>query len=110
MKSKHEILSLAYHKAIAHKIRETPALIYKAGDNLARLRELNGEDSHSQEWGVILKAPVEVICTFLESESEHADELRHASVFTGILTQYERAEIWSQIFDRPFSVVNDFQF
>jgi hypothetical protein len=109
MKSKHEILSLEYHKAIAQKIRETPALIQKARDNLSRLLELNGENRHSQEWGIILKAPVDLVCAFLESDGEHADELRHASVCSGILTPQERADIWSRTFDRPFPVVSDVQ-
>lgn len=101
MKSKHEILSLNYHKAIAQKIRENPSLIQIAIQNLDRFRELNGGACYSQRWADILKLSVNEVCDFLESESEYADERRHSSVFVGILTRDERLEIWSRTFGKP---------
>lgn len=101
MKSKHAILSLNYHKAIAQKIRENPSLIQIAIHTLDRFREMNGGSCYSQRWADILKRDVNEVCNFLESESEYADDLRHSSVFTGILTRDERLQVWSRTFGKP---------
>lgn len=102
MKSKHPTLSLEYHRAIAEKLRKDPSLLQKAWDNVCRRRETYGHDAVA-EWIVLLKAPVEKICELIVAESELADELRHQTVFAGILTERERTAIMHRVLGQPYS-------
>ena len=42
------------------------------------------------EWEIILKCDVEMICKFIVQKSDHLQELRQSSPFSGILTEDER--------------------
>jgi hypothetical protein len=103
MKSKHELLSLEYHRAIARKLRANPELLSKAVQTLERFRGLHGESTSAMAWAPVLERPLEQICEVLEDETEYADELRHASVFVGILTNREREEIYARFFQNAIN-------
>jgi hypothetical protein len=89
--------SLAMHRAIAEKLRNDPAPIAIALDNIERWSRAGG---HSQPywdaWREILNRPLPEILDLLGEESERMTALRQATPFAGILTPAER---WA-IYDR----------
>lgn len=92
MKSDHELhdrRSLEAHRLIAEKLREDPGLLEKAKANLARAKMVSESDA-LLEWEVVLRAPLDMICAFLGSESETATRMRQSTPFTGILSEEER--------------------
>jgi hypothetical protein len=93
--------SRALHRAVATKIRTHPRLIRKVEENLERWigmeRESGSVSLGLLEWRELLRTrPLEDILDLISQETEEADRLRHATPFSGILTEEERAEICRQ--------------
>ena len=90
--------SLAFHVAIAEKLRAHPKLLEKIRD---RLRGLLSDDRISistrdayREWlEVIEQHSLEEVLTLLVDPSEEATRLRQATPFAGILSRAEREAI-----------------
>jgi hypothetical protein len=89
---------LAFHVAIAEKLRADPKLLEKVRD---RLRGLLSDDRISistrdayREWlEVIEQRSFEEVLTLLVDPSEEATRLRQATPFAGILSRAEREAI-----------------
>ncbi|HXS94046.1 MAG TPA: hypothetical protein VN736_05530 [Candidatus Limnocylindrales bacterium] len=89
--------SLALHRAIAEKLRVTPALIQVARDNLDRWSRQNGRSQpYWDAWREILDKPIEDVLTIMVEESERLDSLRQATPFAGILTPAQRWAIYQR--------------
>jgi len=89
--------SLALHRAIADKLRENPALLEIARDNLDRWSAANGRSQpYWDAWREILRLPLEDILSRMVEQSERMDAMRQATPFAGILSPRER---WA-IYDR----------
>ncbi len=92
--------SLAFHRAVAEKIRLEPALL-----DLARHRVshtiLTGARSAglAREWSEVLSRPLPEILAFLVDEGEKAIELRQATPFAGMIDPRERWRIWRAVRD-----------
>ncbi|HYO14404.1 MAG TPA: hypothetical protein VE685_14505 [Thermoanaerobaculia bacterium] len=76
--------SVAYHRAIAEKLRHQPEVLEKARRRV-------------QEW---MASDVSTIAAFLVERSELADELRQSTPFAGALDPRERWRIWRETRDR----------
>ncbi|WP_454869820.1 hypothetical protein [Pseudomonas putida] len=87
----HDEYSRRAHCLIADKLRLNPHLIEAARDNLNKIaKELSPQSISFMEWEIILKCDVESICEFIIQKSDHLQELRQSSPFSGILTEEER--------------------
>ena len=90
--------SIAYHRAIAERLRTNPEVLELA---LARVRAWlggPGEPPHfARAWQEILRRNREELCSFLTDDGEAARELRRSSPFAGVLTPTERWEIWRRV-------------
>jgi hypothetical protein len=92
--------SIALHRAIAERIRQNPALMDKARENLEKyhdqfLRENRPLPKALSEWRDILtNQPLETVMAFLVSFDESAVRLRQSSPFAGVLTPKERWKIY----------------
>ncbi len=98
--------SLALHRLIAVKVRDNPALLDKARDNLRRWQEAGNSPSHAlAEWARIITGPVDQVAQFLEERSERATRLRQSSPFCGILTEAERRAIYESYSTRTYKAL-----
>ena len=91
----HEMIdrrSLPLHEAVAGKIRESPALLEVARENLQRWSRMDGGlPPPLKEWQDILDGrSLEDILQLICDQSENAARLRQSSPFGGILTEAER--------------------
>ena len=92
-----ELRSLAYHKAIAKKLKEHPKLWSIPLDNIQRWStgEHGLRDFYS-EWLVIFKTSTKNhILSLIVKNDENATRLRSNSPFTGILSESERMQIYN---------------
>ena len=89
--------SLELHRAIADKLREDPALVAVAHDNLSRWSAIAGRSQpYWDAWREILKRPLPEVLELLVEDSEKMTAMRQATPFAGVLTPEER---WA-VYDR----------
>ena len=92
----HDEVSLEMGRWVAARLREQPALLQIARDNLARWLRQNADALGLircyREWLVILERPSGEICQILETDNEESRRLRQSSPFAGVLPP---AEVWS---------------
>jgi hypothetical protein len=87
--------SVAYHGAIAARLREQQAIL-----DAARLRVQGwlasgaAAPASAAKWAALLARDLSTIESFLVERSELADELRQSSPFAGALEPRERWRIW----------------
>lgn len=91
--NKNDLLSLAFGKAVAQKLRGDPSLLSVGIQNVKKWKSQGVGDSVYDEWLVIIGRGVDAVCQILTSEDEEGQRLRSSSVWPGILTQEERKEI-----------------
>ena len=88
-------MSLEMGRRVAARLRQQPALLRLAHDNLDRWTRRNSDAPALiccyEEWRAILQRPLEEICRLLISDSEEARRLRHNSPFAGVLSA---REVW----------------
>ncbi len=84
--------TLAMHRLVAEKIRQTPALFDKAKATLARWRTTVSVSSQPYllEWELLMNQGVETCLAVAVEESERAKALRQSSPFAGLLTHQDR--------------------
>lgn len=92
-------LALAYHRAVAVRLREEPGAVVRAArENLARWLASGSFDSGTaaalREWLSILDASTtEELLALLTAETDEGQRLRQSSPFAGVLTEEERLKI-----------------
>lgn len=88
--------SLALHQLIAEKIRRDPALFENVEKTLNRWRTIVCANSqpYLKEWEQIVNQGIDACLAFAVEDSEHANAMRQASPFSGILTNEERWEFF----------------
>jgi hypothetical protein len=83
-------------RRVAARLREEPALVQFARDNLTRWLRQNADAPALvrcyREWEGILDRPLADLCTLLADDTEEARRLRQNSPFAGVLPP---AEVWS---------------
>lgn len=93
---------LAMYRLVAEKVRKDPTLLEKARTNLARWQAADRHPDRD-EWAKLLDQGMEACLAMLEEESMHADRMRMASPFVGILPEEERLTFlreWSKRYDK----------
>ncbi|EKD50707.1 MAG: putative transcriptional regulatory protein [uncultured bacterium] len=93
--SREDKRSLAFHQAIAEKIRQNPsACINKAKQNLQVLQTKHKEANLLwNQWKKWLNMPVESLVQKILDPGISARDLRQVSPFSGLLTPKERLQI-----------------
>src|SRR5258708_29966190 len=93
--------SVAYHRAIAERLRERPEIIEKARRRVQEWLSSSTSPSFvAIKWAALLQSDIASIEAFLVERSELADELRHSSPFAGALSPQERWRIWRETRDQ----------
>jgi hypothetical protein len=92
----HDEISLEIGRHVATRLRDEPALLQVARDNLVRWLRQNADAPALvrcyREWQAILDQPFDNICQILETDSEQSRRLRQNSPFAGVLPA---SKIWS---------------
>jgi hypothetical protein len=88
--------SVAYHSAIAERLRGEPEILDRARQRVRSWIEAGGRQPpfYARRWEEILAGDPEAVAAFLSDRSELATELRQSSPFAGALDPRERWEIW----------------
>jgi len=93
--------SVAYHTAIAERLRHQPEVLERARQRVEEwLKSGESAPFYARKWAEILARDVSSITAFLVERSELADELRQSSPFAGALHPQERWRIWRETRDR----------
>lgn len=88
--------SLAYHRAIARRLRKP--MVDEARHVLFRWREQGRIDQrYADRWKDVLDRPISEIRRTLVEESQEADDLRQNSPFAGQLSEPERLRIMREV-------------
>lgn len=89
--------SLALHRAIAEKLRERPALIEIARENLERWSLTGGRSQpYWDAWRELLGRPLPEILSLLVEPGERMTAMRQATPFAGVLEPAERWAIYER--------------
>ncbi|HEY0783783.1 MAG TPA: hypothetical protein VGE98_15095 [Thermoanaerobaculia bacterium] len=89
--------SVAYHGAIAEKIRRDPAVLDDARRRVDEwMRAAAQPPFYARKWAEVLARDVPAVTAFLVERSELATELRQSSPFAGALTPQERWTIFRE--------------
>lgn len=92
--------SLAFHRAVAEKIRVEPALLDVVRQRVAVTLAAGGRSAAlAGDWREVLSRPLDDILEFLVDEGEKATELRQATPFAGIIDPRARWRIWRAVRD-----------
>jgi hypothetical protein len=93
-----ELRSLAYHRAIADRIREEPRIVATATSRVTKWRA-TGEvhRSYAEQWAALLALPVAELAAALVEDSERMRALRQVSPFAGVLDARTRWKLWRSI-------------
>ena len=93
--------SIAYHSAIAERLRDHPEILENARRRVEGwLASCEGARFYARNWAEILKGDASSVAAFLVERSELAAELRHSSPFAGALQPQERWKIWRETRER----------
>lgn len=93
--------SVAYHRAIAEKLRHQPEIVEMARRRVQEWMASRAEPPfYARKWTEILASDVSTIAAFLVERSELAIELRQSTPFAGALDPQERLKIWHETRDR----------
>lgn len=90
--------SLAYHRAVAEKLREDPvAMIVRAEHTLKKTRAQHpGTRPLCNRWQTWLELPLEELLTRMLDPGILARDMRQVTPFAGVLTPKERVRILKQ--------------
>ena len=93
--------SIAYHGAIAERLRDHPEILEMARQRVEGwLASREGARFYARKWTEVLKGDAASIAAFLVERSELATELRQSSPFAGALRPQERWKIWRETRER----------
>ncbi|SPF39826.1 Transcriptional regulatory protein (fragment) [Candidatus Sulfopaludibacter sp. SbA4] len=85
------------HRAIAEKLRVSPALIQIARENLDRWSLAQGRSQpYWDAWREILNRPLAEVLDLLVEESERMTAMRQSSPFAGVLDTAERRAVYER--------------
>jgi len=99
-----EARSLAYHQAVAARLRREPELLARVRTRVEEWLVHGGRArAYAEAWSRILEQGLPAVLSVLEDErTERAIDLRHASPFAGLISPRERWRIWKET--RPASL------
>jgi len=91
-----EARSLAYHRAIAERLTERPAILERARTRVREWLSAHPGAYAARAWSAILERPIPEIAALLTDPGERARELRQSTPFAGALDPRERWRLWRE--------------
>ena len=93
-----ELRSIAYHRAVAAKLRAEPGLVAAARERLDTW-ERSGAAAlvYIARWRQKLALPIDELVAFLGEDDEEARELRQSTPFAGVIDPRERWRLWREV-------------
>jgi predicted unusual protein kinase regulating ubiquinone biosynthesis (AarF/ABC1/UbiB family) len=88
--------SVAYHRAIAERLRQDLGLLDVARRRVRQWMSAPEVPRYAREWARVLAGDTDSITAFLVERSERANELRQSSPFAGVLSPRRRWQIWRE--------------
>jgi hypothetical protein len=92
-----EARSLAYHRAIAERLPNDPAIVSAARARVERWLAEGRSAHYAGEWQKVLAAPPTEIRAVLVADTEYARALRQTTPFAGAIGPRERWRIWKEV-------------
>ncbi len=90
--------SLAYHRAVAARLRGEPSLLEVARRRVDAWIAAGGRSApYARAWRELLDRPLPELEAFLVDPSERARELRQSTPFAGALDPRERWRLWAEV-------------
>jgi hypothetical protein len=90
--------SIAYHRAVADRLRADPALLTKARARIDEWIARNDRSAgYALRWRDKLGEPLDRLLAFLVDPSEEARAMRQATPFAGFIDPRERWRIWREV-------------
>lgn len=90
--------SLAFHRAIADRLREDPGVLARARARVQQWIETGDVHSHwAREWQSVLSRPLDEIRAALLDVGEAARALRQTTPFAGAIDPRTRWRIWREV-------------
>ena len=89
--------SLAYHGAVAERLRREPQLVDAARQRVAGWIAEGRSVEYARRWQEILHRPMPEILAFLVADSDRGRAMRQATPFAGFIDQTERLRIWREV-------------
>ena len=96
-----EARSLAYHRAVAERIRADPSLLAVPRERIRAWLAQGGRSvPYFRLWAALLELPLAELLAGMVDEGEQAIALRQATPFAGLLDARERWRIWRDTRER----------
>jgi hypothetical protein len=93
--------SIAYHGAIAERMRRQPEVLENARERVRGWMEAgDAAPFYARKWNEVLAGELTEVAAFLTDRSELAIELRQSSPFAGALSPQERWRIFRETRER----------
>jgi hypothetical protein len=89
--------SLAYHRAVAERLRREPGLLGVARARVAAWLAEGRSPYYARRWSEALAGPLEAVIALMVDEGEAARAMRQATPFAGMLDPRERWRIWRDV-------------
>jgi hypothetical protein len=89
--------SIAYHEAVAARLRDRPALLEKARERVRGWCAREPVPYYARAWDEVLSGPLAGIAAFLVDRGERARELRQSTPFAGMVDPRQRWSIWRDV-------------
>lgn len=88
--------SLAYHRVIAERLREDPALLDRARERVEAWKR-SRPGPYVDAWFEALSQPPRALAELLTSSEEAHVAMRQCTPFAGALSSEERWRIWREV-------------
>jgi hypothetical protein len=95
-----EARSLAYHRAVAARLVDEPALVDRARARAATWKASGVVPEYAEEWERLLLLPVEELARAMVEETEDGNARRQASPFAGAMKPRARWALWREVRER----------
>jgi hypothetical protein len=93
-----EARSLAYHQAVAERLRRDPQILEEARRVVdAWMRAASPAPHYAEAWRSVLAGDAATVAAFITDPGERATELRQSTPFAGVLSARERWAIWDAV-------------
>ena len=89
--------SIAYHSAVADRLRAEPGLVEIARARAGEWIQQGRSAHHAVRWRVLLDGPFPVLLEFLVDRGERARALRQSTPFAGFIDARQRWQIWRDV-------------
>jgi hypothetical protein len=92
--------SIAYHRAVAERLRREPALLEVARARVEGWLAEGRSPFYAGRWRELLSRPLDELLAFLSDPGEDARAMRQATPFAGMIDPRERWRLWREVRQR----------